>query len=101
MVRVLGKGFRQRMVPLMPQVIEMLQDMPWTGEYVFPRQHPGGITHRFQTLARGRQIQAGLHDPRHTCGTPPISFWTEIPWKSFRRCWAIRAFLPLKSMPGS
>jgi len=69
LIRVRGKGDKERMVPILPQVASRLSTLPREGEYVFPRQHPDGLTHRFQALAKVCEIQTRLHDLRHTCGT--------------------------------
>jgi integrase len=66
---VRGKGGKERQVPLMAPVLQMLRSLPREGEYIFPRQHADGITHRFQALARTCQISCRLHDLRHTYGT--------------------------------
>lgn len=69
LAKVVGKGNRERMIPLMQPVLDILQGLPQEGEFLFPQVHPDGITHSFQKLARSCQIQARLHDCRHTVGT--------------------------------
>lgn len=79
-VRVVGKGDKERSVPLMPGAIQAIKAMPqadvghvWT----FTRRNYNGrirptgdaVSHWFKLTARKAGVEAHLHDLRHTAAT--------------------------------
>ena len=70
---VTGKGDRQRIVPLLPPVVEVLGPPHDIGP-VFPPVHPDTITKWWQRLIRSCGMKGiRLHDLRHTCFTYLVS----------------------------
>ena len=70
--RVIGKGDKERIVPLLPPILKMLRQMKKDAESdrVFPEpQHPDTVSHWFQALATECKINARLHDCRHSSAT--------------------------------
>ena len=63
------KGRVDRVVPLLPVVVEALLPIKKDLGNVFPRVHPDTVTHWFQTLAKDCGVKARLHDLRHTAAT--------------------------------
>lgn len=64
----LTKGRRERIVPLVPQLVEALGEKRDIGN-VFVQYHPDTISHMFQELAASFGIKARLHDLRHSAAT--------------------------------
>ena len=78
-IRVIGKGDKEGLVPLLPEAAEALKTMPrsdvglvWRFELKGRRRaiHPDTLSHWFKEAARRAGItDAHLHDLRHTCAT--------------------------------
>jgi site-specific recombinase XerD len=67
---VTGKGNRERIVPLLPPLIEMLEPIKKDMGPVFPQEHADTYTHKFKRIALSCGIEAHhLHDLRHTAAT--------------------------------
>jgi site-specific recombinase XerD len=68
--RVIGKGDKERIVPLMLPVIEILEPIKRDVGHVFPQMHADTYTHKFKKIATACGITAyHLHDLRHTAAT--------------------------------
>lgn len=63
--RVIGKGDRQRIIPLLPPAVEAL-GVAGSGLVFGFVGHPDNATHRFHKAARAAGVKAKLHDLRHT-----------------------------------
>lgn len=63
---VRGKGGRERLVPLLPAVVEALEPIRKDLGRVFPAWHPDTVSHKFHEIAAGLGLQARLHDLRHS-----------------------------------
>lgn len=63
---VRGKGGRERMVPLLPAVVEALEPVRKDIGRVFPARHPDTVSHKFHELAKACGVEARLHDLRHS-----------------------------------
>ena len=50
--RVVGKGDKERVIPLLPEITTILEARRRDVGLVFPSYHPDSITHRFEKLAR-------------------------------------------------
>ncbi|MFZ5587050.1 MAG: tyrosine-type recombinase/integrase [Thermodesulfobacteriota bacterium] len=67
--RVIGKGDRERVVPLLPPVVEAL-GKPLDMGHVFARVHPSTMTKWWRELVALADCKGvRLHDLRHTCFT--------------------------------
>lgn len=64
---ITGKGDRERVIPLLPPVVEAM-GFPGEGP-VFPPWSPFSVSQHFRRLVRRLGIKARLHDLRHTCLT--------------------------------
>ena len=68
--QVTGKGNRERIVPLMPALIEILEPLKKDVGPVFPQEHADTYTHKFKKIALSCGISTHhLHDLRHTAAT--------------------------------
>lgn len=78
--RLVGKGDKERVVPLMPDAVRALGAMPRADMgpvWIFSRYHYRGrvrvtadaVSHWFKLRARQAGVQAHLHDLRHTAAT--------------------------------
>lgn len=67
--KLTGKGNKERVVPLLPPILEALGPPPDEGGNVFPRRNPSTVSHWFQDIAKSAGIKARLHDLRHTAAT--------------------------------
>jgi integrase len=67
------KGKRDRVVPLLPEVLEVLLPLKKDIGPVFIQVHPDTITHWFKALAHECGIDAHLHEIRHTSATYMIA----------------------------
>lgn len=66
---VRGKGDKERVVPLVPAVLNSLRPYRQDIGAVFPHRNPSTISHWFLALARDCEINARFHDLRHTSAT--------------------------------
>ena len=66
-----GKGGRQRIIPLAPELVKMLLPLKKEAGLVFPPIHESTATHWFHdiALACAPPIRARLHDFRHSAAT--------------------------------
>jgi len=62
------KTKRGRYLPIIPEVAEILEEIPVQVGRLWPWQ-PDTVTHHFRITAQTAGIQARLHDLRHTYGT--------------------------------
>jgi integrase len=76
--RVIGKGNKERIVPLLPEVLAVLETRVRDVGRVFPGCHPDTITHRFRRLARTCGFSCRLHDLRHSAATYMLASGTPI-----------------------
>jgi integrase len=68
--RVIGKGKRERIVPLMQPLIEILEPIKKDMGRVFTQEHADTYTHKFKKIAIACGITGNhLHDLRHTAAT--------------------------------
>ena len=67
--KVKGKGSKERLVPLMPPVIEVLEPIKKDIGKVFIQHHPDTISKKFHKLASSCGVKARLHDLRHSAAT--------------------------------
>ncbi len=65
---IIGKGDRQRAIPLMPPAVEAL-GKPQASGLVFPFGSLYYLSHRFRKAARAAGVPAHLHMLRHTACT--------------------------------
>ena len=64
-IRIMGKGGKERMVPLTSEALREKQDI---GK-IFRYHHGSSISNYFRELSRACGIKARFHDLRHTAGT--------------------------------
>jgi len=67
-VKVIGKGDKERSVPLLPPAREALGPLKNLGP-VWPQVHPSTLSKWFRTVADSCGMDSRLHDLRHTCAT--------------------------------
>lgn len=65
---ITGRGDRQRVIPLVPPVVEAMGEPKVAGP-VFSVVKADYVTHRFIKAAKKAGVKARLHDLRHTCLT--------------------------------
>jgi site-specific recombinase XerD len=63
------KGRKDRRVPLVPKVMEVLQPIMKDIGKVFMQYHPDTVSKMFHKLAKECGINARLHDLRHSAAT--------------------------------
>jgi len=69
-IKLIGKGNRERTVPLLPPIKEALEPFKKDLGPVFPSQHLDTYTHHFKKNVRGLGIEdIHLHNLRHTAAT--------------------------------
>lgn len=66
--RVIGKGDKERLVPLLPPAVDAL-GTPGQGRVFCFFENPSTMTHYFCQLCKRAGIKARLHDLRHSCLT--------------------------------
>lgn len=76
--RIIGKGGKERIVPLLPKVIEIIHPLKRDIGPVFIQVHADTVTHWFKKLARECQIEARLHDLRHSAATYMLNSGTRL-----------------------
>lgn len=66
-----GKGDKQRTVPLLPKVVDVLKPIRKDIGFVFPQINESTATHWFKKIVRSctPPVDARLHDLRHTAAT--------------------------------
>ncbi len=64
-----GKGNKQRTVPILPALLDVLKPMRKESGRVFPPLNESTVTHWFKAMARECGVNARLHDLRHTAAT--------------------------------
>jgi site-specific recombinase XerD len=67
--KVRGKGNKERLVPLMPPVIEALEPVKKDIGKVFIQYHPDTLSKKFHKYALDCGTMARLHDLRHSAAT--------------------------------
>lgn len=67
--KVMGKGGKERSVPLLPPVLKALEPIKKDIGKVFVQYHPDTLSKKFHALAVACGIDARLHDLRHSCAT--------------------------------
>lgn len=67
--KIKGKGGRERIVPLLKPVIEILYPIKRDIGPVFQCGHPDRVTHKFMEIARNCGVKANLHGLRHNAVT--------------------------------
>ncbi len=72
---VKGKGSKERMIPLMPEIASILKNMQQPAGPIFRQLDESTITHRFKKICRACDppVNARLHDLRHTAATYMLS----------------------------
>lgn len=71
---VVGKGNKERAVPLVGGAIEAVGTCTDTSEYVFAQYHPDTISHMFKDIARDCDIpDIHFHSLRHSAATQMVS----------------------------
>lgn len=65
----IGKGMKERTVPMLPQVEAILEPIKKDDGRVFPQWHPDTVSKWFLALCRHCGIDARLHDLRHSAAT--------------------------------
>lgn len=76
--RVIGKGNKERVVPILPELAKLLEPLRKDIGAVFQVSHPDILTHKFVDLARACKIKARLHDLRHAAATYMLASGTPI-----------------------
>lgn len=64
-----GKGAAERLVPLLPPVLQALKPVKKDIGPVFRQWHPDTVSKMFHALALLCGADARLHDLRHSCAT--------------------------------
>ena len=77
-IRVVGKGNKERSIPLLPGALEAVGPLQDIGP-VFPKWDVDTYSHRFHAVALGAGVRARLHDLRHTAATFMLSSGVSLP----------------------
>jgi integrase len=78
--KIVGKGNRERIVPLLPPLIKILKPIKKDVGQVFPQEHPDTYTHKFRRLVIASGITGHhLHDIRHTAATYMLKSGIPLP----------------------
>ena len=65
-----GKGDKQRFVPLHPEVLKALQDMPWPDDgRCWPDETAASVSRKGNRFLHGLYIKSTMHQLRHFFGT--------------------------------
>ena len=77
MIRILGKGSKERVVPLVGKAKDIMaqQDIGW----VFPYRHPSTLSNYFRDTVRKAGVKARFHDLRHTAATNMLAHEVALP----------------------
>jgi len=73
-IRVYGKGKKERIIPLLPQALDVQQDI---GK-IFRYKHVSTVSNTFRKIVRICGIQARFHDLRHTAATQMLESGIDI-----------------------
>ena len=65
----MGKGGRERLVPILPPVLRALNPVKKDIGKVFIQYHPDTVSKKFHAIAKAAGVNARLHDLRHSCAT--------------------------------
>ena len=68
-ILITGKGDKERIIPLLPQALDIQQDI---GK-IFPYKHVSTVSNYFRKIAKDCGIKTRFHDLRHTAGTMMLS----------------------------
>jgi len=77
-IKILGKGDKERLIPLLPQAIDTRQDI---GK-IFSYKHVSTVSNYFRKIAKDCGVKARFHDLRHTAGTQMLA--SGIPLKTVK-----------------
>lgn len=78
-IDVVGKGMRERRIPMLASVKAVLEPIKKVGGSIFPPWHPDTVSKWFLALARFCGVQARLHDLRHTAATYLLKGGASLP----------------------
>jgi integrase len=67
--RLKGKGKKTRDVPLLVPLIKVLKPVRKDIGPVFKEMHPDTVSKKFKKVARACDVDARLHDLRHSCAS--------------------------------
>jgi integrase len=68
-IRIYGKGSKERLIPLLPQALDIQKDI---GK-LFTYKHVSTLSHYFLKIVRACGVQARFHDLRHTAATQMLA----------------------------
>jgi len=68
-IKILGKGNKERLIPLLPQALDVRQHI---GK-IFQYRHVSTVSNYFREISRQCGIKARFHDLRHTAGTQMLA----------------------------
>jgi site-specific recombinase XerD len=78
--KLIGKGNRERIVPLLPPLIEVIEPYLKDIGPLFPQEHADTYTHKFRKVAKDCGItDHHLHDLRHTAATFMLKSGISLP----------------------
>lgn len=77
-LKVIGKGNKAGIVPLLPQPASMLRGMKKDIGPVFVQVHADTITHWFRDLCNQCKVKARFHDLRHSAATYMLASGTRL-----------------------
>lgn len=77
-IKILGKGKKERLIPLLPQALDTQQDI---GK-IFQYKHVSTVSNYFREIAKKAGVKSRFHDLRHTAGTQMLA--SGIPLKTVK-----------------